>query len=151
MSESDPYASGPQPGDTTYAAYTPPYQTPPPPPYQTPSTMQPVRQGGLALPIVSLVCALLALVLLLVPLLHPVLHIAGMVIAVIAVICGHVALSRPAGSRGRGLAVAALVFGYLAFAIGLLKLVGGALLAGLLRRRLGPGARNGLAAHLFWL
>ncbi len=145
MSESDPYASGPQPGDTTYAAYTPPYQTPPPP-YQTPSTMQPVRQGGLALPIVSLVCALLALVVLLVPLLHPVLHIAGMVIAVIAVICGHVALSRPAGSRGRGLAVAAL-----AFAIGLLKLVGGALLAGLLRRRLGPGARNGLAAHLFWL
>src|SRR6185312_11410061 len=149
MSGSDPYASGPQPGDTTYAAYTPsPYQTPPvsaPPFSMSPvSEPPPVRQGGLALPIVSLVCSLLALLLVLVPLVHPLVHVAGIVIAIVGVICGHVALSRPAGSRGRGLAIAALVFGYLAFALGLLKLIGGALFAGLLPRRLGSGLQRGL-------
>src|ERR1700757_5031147 len=113
MSESDPFASGPQPGDTTYAAYTPgPFQTQPSGVY-APAP----RVGGVGLPIFSLVCALVALILVIAPL-HPLLSVLGIVIAIVGVICGHVAMARPAGSRGRGLAIAALVFGYVAFVIG---------------------------------
>src|SRR5690242_17091682 len=140
MSGSDPYASGPQPGDTTYAAYTPPpsYQTQPSA-YQAPAP----RVGGIGLPIFSLICALVALILVLAPL-HPLLSVLGTVIAIVSVICGHIALARPAGSRGRGLAIAALVFGYVAFVIGLIHIIGTLALARILRRRLGSGVPRGL-------
>lgn len=144
MSGSDPYASGPQPGDTTYAAYTPPlpYQTQPSG-FQTPTP----RVGGFALPIFSLICALIALILTLAPL-HPLLNVLGIVSAIVGVICGHIAMARPAGSRGRGLVIAALVFGYVAFAIGVIHLIGTALLAHILRRRFGSGVLRGLLGSL---
>ncbi len=144
MSESDPFASGPQPSDTTYAAYTPgPYQT-------QPSGVHPPapRVGGFGLPIFSLVCALVALILVIAPL-HPLLSVLGIVIAIVGVICGHVAMARPAGSRGRGLAIAALVFGYVAFVIGLLHLIGALLLGRFLRRRFGTGTLHGLVSSIF--
>jgi hypothetical protein len=141
MSASDNFPSGPQPGDTTYASYTP--ATPAPGPYQTqPSGYQPpMRQGGYGLPIVSLICALVALVLVLAPL-HPYLSVAGIAVAIIGVICGHVALAHPF-AVGRGLAIAALVFGYVAFVIGLLHVLGALLLGRFLRRRLGLALLRG--------
>jgi hypothetical protein len=150
MSESDPYPSGPQPGDTTYAAYTPgPFQSQPsgyqpqPSAYQSPAP----RTGGFGLPIFSLICSLIALILTLAPL-HPLLNVLGIVIAIVGIICGHIAMARPVGSKGRGLAIAALVFGYVAFVIGVIHLIGTLLLARFLRRRFGAGALRSLLGGL---
>jgi hypothetical protein len=146
MSESDPFASGPRPGDTTYAAYTPGLYQTQPSGFQTPTP----QSGGFGLPVASLICALVALVLVLAPL-HPLLSVAGIVIAIIGIICGHMAMARPVGSRGRGLAVAALVFGYVAFVIGLLHLIGALLLGRLLRRRFGSGIQRGILGSILSL
>jgi hypothetical protein len=73
------------------------------------------------------------------------------VVAIIGVICGHVAVARPAGSRGRGLAIAALVFGYVAFVIGLLHLIGALLLGRLLHRRFAVSAQRGILGSILSL
>jgi hypothetical protein len=73
-----------------------------------------VAIAGLVLGIVGVLLELFALRILV--------ALIGLACVVVAIVCGHVAHSRPASSPGRGLAIAVLCVGYLGLVIGVAHL-----------------------------
>ena len=107
-----------------------PYTPPPPPPDQAPVSppahqVPPPSTAGAGLAVTGLVLGIVALVfvVLIAPLrLWP--DLLGLACAIGAVICGHVAQAHGRNGSGQGLAVAALVLGYVALGLGLLHVIG---------------------------
>jgi hypothetical protein len=87
-------------------------------PYQAPASPPAATSGsGQMLAIVGIIFAVLGLLGVISPL-HLLLDLAGIVLAIVGVVCGHIALGRSASGK-QGLAIAVLVIGYVAIAIGI--------------------------------
>jgi hypothetical protein len=95
-------------------------------------TNAPAASNSQGLAVASLVLSIVAIVLVLPPL-HIMLDVVGIVCAIIGVICGHLALQR--GQSNNGMAIAGLVVGYIAGALGVIHLLGLVLLGMSIRHR----------------
>ncbi len=140
MSFPDLPAEGhPDPYPPTIPATPPPFAMSPPP---LPYAMSPVPgpppeslHDSRAFGIVGIVLGALALAATTLSV-RPIAPLAGILVAIITVVLGHIGFARGGnGGKGQGVAVAALILGYLAIAIGIVHLAGLIAVTRLLRRR----------------
>ncbi len=122
----DPYPLTPN----VTPGWTPPQPLGPEPASGMSTRLPPPQPRGRGIAVVAMIFSLLALALGLAPFilsLRPVLLLAcsvgGLVLAIVGIICGHVAWSRTRGSGWRAVVVVALILGYLALALGLFHIL----------------------------